>query len=260
MTELRDVRLGSPPCAYELRRATEAAARAAKAGPAASGQACDVRAARMALEAELAAQGVNGRVVAGDGQRFGDPTRLPVWDVLLDPTEGGGCLAPGLTNAMACLALAPAGTLFDPGPAFYMEKLVAPPQARGRLDPAAPVEERLAALAACLGKSVTHLTVYVLEKPRHRRLVERIQAQGARVALVPAGDVPGGGRAAPPHAGSDAVMGPGGLGEGVLAACPAKARGDGVERGAGHERTQSLLAGGGAGDRQMLTCWHRLEG
>lgn len=313
MTELRDVRHGQSLCAYELRKATQAAARAVHAHLGRTeGLAGAAETARTALIAELEAWGLNARLVDGSGRRLGDPARLPAWDLMCDPAEGAACLTPGQTNALACLALAPAGTLFDPGPAFYMEKLVAPAAAAGAVDPAAPVEDRLAALAGALGKGVGELAVYVVEKPRHRDLVERIEAQGARALSYPAGDVAGAILAATPESGIDALMGTGGVAEGLLAACAVRILGgtlharldpqltterravaeagldtarwlelddlvraddvvfcatgitsglllDGVTRAGGRVRTQSLLMGGGAGERQVLTDWQREE-
>ncbi|CAA7614738.1 class II fructose-bisphosphatase [Magnetospirillum sp. UT-4] len=321
MTELRDVRAGQSLCAYDLRRATEAAARAAYAWIGRGDKSQGDAAAIAAMEAELTALGFDGQVLIGEGprsetsqlyhgQRFGDPGRIPLWDIAADPVEGTSFLAKGMTNAMACIAVAPAGSLFDPGPAFYMEKFVAPPAAKGRIDPAAAVEAKMAMLAQCLGKPVEDLTVYVLEKPRHRDLVERIHATGARVALYPAGDVAGALMAAIPGSGIDALMGTGGCPEGMLSACAIKVLGgefsaridpqlaterravetagmdldrwwsvddlvrsddvtfcatgittgllfEGIERTATHERTQTLMVGGGAGERQLLTSWHR---
>lgn len=303
MTEMRDVRHGLSLCAYELRKATEAAARVLAASPAGS-----TETALAAMLAELDLLGLDANLLDGGTRRLGDPKHLPVWDVLADPAEGAACLTKGLTNAMACLAVAPSGSLFDPGPAFYMEKLVAPPQAVGHLDPAAPVEDRLTALARCLGKTVDDLHIFILEKPRHRDLVERVEAAGARVIRYPAGDVAGALLAAMPESGVDALMGTGGIAEGLLAACAARVMGacflarldpqlaterravadagldthvwmdleslvrtdnvvfcatgiasglllDGVERQGDVWRSQSLLVGGGAGPRQMLTSW-----
>jgi len=146
-------------------------------------------------------------------------------DIAVDPVEGTTYLANGQTNALAVIAVAPRGTMMDPGPAFYMEKLVVPPAAKGKIDPAWPVERRLTALAQALGKPVRELTVYVLEKPRHRTLVERIHEAGARVALYPAGDVAGALMAAIPDSGIDALMGTGGTPEGIMSACAVRALG-----------------------------------
>ena len=133
--------------------------------------------------------------------------------------------------------MAPSGTVFDPGPAFYMEKLVLPPAAAGKVDPASPVETRLKDLSLSLNKPAEDLVIYVLEKPRHRDMVERIQKAGARVSLYPAGDVAGSLMAAIPNSGIDALMGSGGCPEGMLAAIAIRIMG-----GAFYARIDPLLA------------------
>lgn len=220
----------SPLFVYALRQVSEAAARAAYdwigRGRKEDGDAAAVHAMR-----EVMAQlGIDGVVVIGEGakdeapelykgERVGDPEREARFDIAVDPVEGTSYLAKGMTNAMAVIALAPLGTMFDPGPCFYMEKLAAAPAARGKIDPTAPTGERLRQLADALGKPVSELTVYVLEKPRHRPLIEAIHEAGARIALYPAGDVAGAVMAAIPGSGIDALMGTGGTPEGILAAC-----------------------------------------
>lgn len=237
MTEIRDVRAGSGAIgAFDLRKATEAAARAAAAWIGRGDKILADDAAVAAMCAEMEALPLQGVVVTGEGprtettmlyhgQRFGNPGRPSDWDIAVDPVEGTSFLAKGMTNAMAVIAMAPAGTLMDPAPAFYMEKLAVPPAARGKVDPQAPVEERLRQLAAALDKPVADLTIYVLEKPRHRDLVQRIHASGARVALYPAGDVAGALMASIPESGIDALMGTGGTPEGMLSACAIRALG-----------------------------------
>jgi fructose-1,6-bisphosphatase II len=318
MTHLRDQRVIG---AYDLRRATEAAARAAYEWIGRGDKAQGDHAAVAAMWAELDSLPLNGLMLVGEGprseismlyhgQRFGDETATPVWDLAVDPVEGTSFLAKGMTNAMAVVAMAPHGTLFDPAPAFYMEKLAAPPAAKGKIDPAAPVEERLRQLSAALNKPVDEMTIYVIEKPRHKALVEAIHAAGARVALYPAGDVAGALMAAIPGSGIDALMGTGGTPEGMLSAMAIRAMGgefmaridpqlaseqaaveaagmdtqrwrpldelvssdgvvfcatgittgllfEGVERSGGMEKTQTLMIGGDAGHRQMLTSWHK---
>ena len=215
--------------AYDLRLATESAARAAYDWIGRGDKARSDAAAIAAMAEGLSALGLEARILIGEGpkedtpqlyhgQRFGTPEAEPVWDIVLDPVEGTSFLASGMTNAMACVAMAPAGTLFDPGPAFYMEKLVVPPAAVGKVDPSSPVETRLKDLSQALNKPVEELVVYVLEKPRHRGLVEQIEKAGARVSLYPAGDVAGSLMAAIPNSGIDALMGSGGCPEGMLAA------------------------------------------
>ncbi len=230
MTELLEKTRSDPAFVYTLRRVTEAAARAAfdwiGRGDKMQADLAGVEAMRRSLNA-LPMRGV---VVIGEGQKDQAPelykgeelgeARGPLqFDIAVDPVEGTGYLAKGMTNAMAVIAMAPHGTMFDPGPAFYMEKFAGPPEARGKIDPEAPVEDKLAGLSEVLGKPVSELTVYVLEKPRHKELVSRIHAAGARVALYPAGDVAGALMAAIPDSGIDALMGTGGTPEGVISAC-----------------------------------------
>ncbi len=224
-----------PHFVYALRRATEAAARAARARLADDGRGrVDVAAAR-AMRDELDTLPIDGRVVIGGdsevadmvlcpGERLGSADE-PRMDVAVDPVEGTGFLREGMTNALAVVAIAPAGSIRPPGPAFYMEKFAGPPAVRGRIDPAAPVAEKLRGLAEALGKPVSELVVFVLEKTRHRGLIEAIERAGASVALYPAGDVAGALMAAIPGSGIDALMGTGGAPEGVLSACAIRAMG-----------------------------------
>lgn len=221
---------------YDLRTVTESAACAAfdwiGRGDKQRGDGAAVHAMRDSLN-RLPLDGV---VVIGEGEKDEAPAlhngervgqgegRISV-DVAVDPVEGTTYLAHGLTNAMAVIALAPRGTMFDPGPAFYMEKFAAPPAAKGQIDMAWPVEKKLRTLAEILGKPVERLTVFVLEKPRHRNLVAAIHEAGARVALYPAGDVAGALMAAVPASGIDCLMGTGGTPEGVLSACAIRALG-----------------------------------
>ena len=321
MSIIRDSRIATPLMPYSLRLATEAAARAAYdwigRGDRSQGDAAAIQ----AMEAELKRLPMTGMIVIGEGRReecsslysgeeIGGAGPLGEWDIVVDPIEGTSYLMRGMTNAMACIAIAPRGSLFAPGPAFYMEKFAGPPSTRGRIDPEAPVEEKLRVLADCVGKPVSDLSIYVLEKPRHRDLVDRIHAAGARVMLYPAGDVAGAIMAAIPDSGIDGLMGTGGVPEGMLSACAIRALGgefvarldpqlatermaveaaglstqhwyrleelvrseevyfcatgittgllfEGIERVRHHERTQTLMIGGAAGERQVLTTYHR---
>jgi fructose-1,6-bisphosphatase II len=219
-----------PSFIYSLRAVTEAAARSAYdwigRGDKNQGDLAGVEAMRAALNGLP----VGGTVIIGEGEKddapelykgevLGDPASPLQFDIAVDPVEGTSYLAKGMTNAMAVIAMAPRGSMFDPGPAFYMEKFAGPPAVRGKIDPKAPVAEKLNVLATALDKPVSELTVYVLEKPRHKELVSRIHAAGARVALYPAGDVAGALMAAIPDSGIDALMGTGGTPEGVISAC-----------------------------------------
>jgi len=227
---------------YALCRVTEAAARAAAGLIGRGNRGQSTRTAIEAMRTELNKLSLSGRVVIGEDCSASDETGLPTglelkcgkegeprFDIVVDPIEGTSYLARGMTNAMAVMALAPEGALFNPGPAFYMEKFAAPAKARGKIDPGAPTGVKLGQLSSILDKPVSELTVFVLEKPRHRELVNQIHNAGARVALYPAGDVAGALMAAlpdfGPSCGIDALMGTGGTREGMLSAVAIRALG-----------------------------------
>ena len=229
---------------YALCRATEAAARAAAGLVGRGDRGRSSRTASEAMRRELDKLSLNGRVAIGeDGDANALANGLPSglefnggrdedtrFDIVVDPIEGTSYLARGMTNAMAVMALAPQGALYDPGPAFYMEKFAASAKAKGKIDPAAPTQVKLGQLSTVLDKPVSELTVFVLEKPRHRELVNEIHSAGARVALYPAGDVAGALMAALPGVegaggGIDALMGTGGTREGMLSAVAIRALG-----------------------------------
>jgi len=221
---------------FALRNVTEAAALAAYRWIGRGDGTLGDHAATEAMRSELNRLSISGRIVIGEGEKdaapglfggetVGDGSGGPAFDIAVDPVEGTSYLAKGLTNAMAVIAMAPKGSMFDPGPAFYMEKFVAPAAAAGQVDMEAPVSEKLGQLSRALQKPVDDLTVFVLEKPRHTRLAEDIQRAGARVAQYPAGDVAGAVMAAIPGSGIDALMGTGGTPEGVISACAVRALG-----------------------------------
>ena len=226
----------NPALVFSLRRVTEGAACAAFNWIGRGDSQDAGRAALDAMRSAFAEVDIDALVVIGEaprgeapqpqrGERLGRPTAAFKADIAVDPVEGTSYLVRGQTNALAVLAVAPRGAMMNPGPAFYMEKFVTSAPARGKIDPGWPVEKKLATLAEALGKDVSELTVFVLEKPRHRELVDRILARGARVALYPAGDVAGALMAAIPGSGIDALMGTGGTPEGVMSACAIRAIG-----------------------------------
>jgi len=226
----------NPELVFSLRRVTEGAATAAFNWIGRGDSQDAGRAALDAMRAALAQVDIDAVVAIGEatrgeapqperGERLGRPGSAFKADVAVDPVEGTSYLVRGQTNALAVLAVAPRGAMMNPGPVFYMEKFVASAPARGKIDPHWPVEKKLTTLAEALNKDVSDLTVFVLEKPRHRELVDRILASGARVALYPAGDVAGALMAAIPGSGIDALMGTGGTPEGVMSACAIRAIG-----------------------------------
>jgi len=145
-------------------------------------------------------------------------------DIAVDPIEGTNLFAKDSPGSIVTLAAAPEGTMYRPGSCFYMEKQVYPKAARGKIDPTAPVAERLRVLAEALGKDITEIRVFILDKPRHKELIQEVYACGAKVRLATDGDVNGAIQAVL-NMGSDALFGIGGTPEGIVTACAARAMG-----------------------------------
>jgi fructose-1,6-bisphosphatase II len=224
--------------ALELVRVTEAAALAAGRWMGRGQKNAGDEAAVEAMRMMLSTVEIEGVVVIGEGEKDEAPMLFngeavgtgkgPAVDVAVDPVEGTSLLAHGRPDAIAVIAVAPRGTMWSPGPAFYMNKLVVGRDAREALSPAslaAPVAETLSAISEAKRKPVDDLTVFVLDKPRHAALIADVRAAGARVLLRTDGDVTGALMAATPGSGVDALMGIGGTPEGVIAACAVRALG-----------------------------------
>ena len=248
---------GSRNLALELVRATEAAAIAA--GPwvgagdknAADGAAVD------AMRYRLSSVNFNGTVVIGEGEKdkapmlfngevVGDGTG-PNLDIAVDPIDGTRLTALGMNNALSVIAVADGGSMFDPSAVFYMEKLVTGPEAADFVDLRLPVKQNLHLVAKAKGKKINELTVCVLDRPRHVKLIEEIRACGARTRIILDGDVAGAIAACREGTGVDVMLGTGGTPEGIVAACAIKATG-GVIQGRlaptdEAEREKALAAG-----------------
>lgn len=175
---------------------------------------------------------LSGTVIIGEGEKDNAPMLFngeklgmgkgPQVDVAVDPVEGTNLLAYGRPNAISVVGTAPAGTMYNPGPSYYMQKLVVPPAAKDVVDIDAPVKENLNKIAKALGKDVDDLVVFVLDKPRHEHLISKIREAGARIQLHTDGDVAGALMAVDPRSEVDVMMGTGGTPEGVIAACAIK--------------------------------------
>ncbi len=224
--------------ALDLVRVTEAAALAAAQWMGRGQKEAGDGAAVEAMRLMLATVDMDGLVIIGEGEKDHAPMlyngervgsgRGPTVDVAVDPVEGTALLAYGRPDAISVVAMAPRGTMWSPGPAFYMNKLVVGREAKSALHPdllAAPVSETLSTLAAALHKPVRDLTVFVLDKPRHQQLINEIRETGARVLLRTDGDVAGAFMALMPNSGVDVLMGIGGTPEGVITACAVRALG-----------------------------------
>lgn len=158
-----------------------------------------------------------------DGEEVGTGEGIGV-DIAVDPIEGTNLFAKDSPGSIVTLAAAPAGSMYQSGSCFYMDKQVYPKAARGKIDPEAPVAERLQQLAKVLGKHISEVRVFVLDKPRHQTLLQEIYACGAKVRLATDGDVNGAIQAVL-NMGSDALFGVGGTPEGIVTACAARAMG-----------------------------------
>jgi fructose-1,6-bisphosphatase II len=155
----------------------------------------------------------------------------PQVDIVIDPVDGKLQLAMGHPGAISVVALAPTGTMRSPAPARYMYKIVSnaevgPSLVAECID--APAAWTLALVARAKGKKVKNLIVTVLDRPRHRDLIEEIRAAGARVILRPDGDIEGALLACVPDSDVDVLMGIGGTLEGLIVACAVKALGGGM--------------------------------
>lgn len=218
--------------ALDLVRVTEAAALASARWLGKGNNDAGDQAAVDALRLSFNLLHVKGRVIIGEGEKDNAPMLFngeevgtghgPALDVAVDPVEGTKLLAYGRPNAISVVGIAPAGTMYNPGPSFYMQKLVVPPAARDVVDIDAPVKENLKNIAKSLGKDVDDLVVFVLDKPRHEKLIHKIREAGARIQLHTDGDVAGALMAVDPRSEVDVMMGTGGTPEGVLAACAIK--------------------------------------
>src|SRR5919197_1063711 len=159
-----------------------------------------------------------------NGERIGTGSGVSV-DVAVDPLEGTELVARGQPNALAVVAAAEAGTMFDPGPVVYMEKLACGSDIDEELDLDTPIEETLEHVARAKRGRVRDLMVVILDRPRHEEMVKRIRGAGARIRFIPHGDVAGAMMAASPDTGIDLLWGIGGTPEGVLAAAAFKCLG-----------------------------------
>jgi fructose-1,6-bisphosphatase II len=214
--------------AMDLARATEAAALAAgrwfgrgdKNG--ADGAAVD------AMRLVLNTVPMEGIVVIGEGEKDEAPmlfngetigTGGPQTDIAVDPIDGTTLTSLGRDNAISVIALAERGAMFDPGPCFYMDKIAVGPEAADVVDLDAPIVANLEAVAKAKGEKVHDVTAVILDRDRHTEQIKACREAGARIRLIPDGDVAGAISVAWPNSGSDILLGVGGTPEGVIAAC-----------------------------------------
>lgn len=215
--------------ALEFVRITEAAALASARwmgrGDEKSADAAAVDAMRKAFDSVR----IDGTVVIGEGERdeapmlyIGEKVGLktpdaPKIDIALDPLEGTTICATGGVGSIACIAAAEHGNFLH-APDTYMEKIACGPEAKGHIDIDKTPTENVHNVAKALGKSVDEMTVVILDRPRHKELIDEVRRTGARIHLIGDGDVSAAIAAAWPDTGIDLLMGTGGAPEGVIAA------------------------------------------
>ena len=183
---------------------------------------------------------IDGEIVIGEGERDEAPMLFigekvgqagdgawPV-DIAVDPVEGTDITARLVANSVAVIALADKGGLFQ-APETYMEKLVVPPPAAGKVDLVWPVAANLNAIAQSLDRAVNDLTIVILDRPRHEELIAEVRACGARVKLIGDGDVIAALSAVMRGTNVHAVLGTGGAPEGVLAAAAVRCLGGEIQ-------------------------------
>jgi fructose-1,6-bisphosphatase II len=221
--------------ALELVRVTEAAALAASRFMGRGDKIGADQAAVDAMRAVLDSVSMDGVVVIGEGEkdeapmlyngeRIGDGTP-PQTDIAVDPVDGTTLTALGQGNALAVIAVSGRGTMFDPGPCVYMEKVAVGAECKGVVDLDRSPTENLQAVAKAKGESVSNITAVILDRPRHEALIDEVRAAGARIRLIPDGDVAGALQTAWPDTGADILFGIGGTPEGVISAAALKAMG-----------------------------------
>ncbi len=236
--------------ALELVRVTEAAALSAGRFMGRGQKEVADKAAVDAMRLVLNSIDMDAVVIIGEGEKDEAPMlfngekvgtgKNPKVDLAVDPIDGTRPLADGFLNSIATVAIAPRDTMFDPGPFVYMNKIAVGPPAKGLIDIEAPLKDNLHRIAESEQKTIKDVTVVILQRPRHEELIQEVREIGARIRLIPDGDVAGALMTCLPESGIDALLGIGGTPEGVLAACAIRAMG-GELQGKLHVRNDSEL-------------------
>ncbi|MGH9044195.1 MAG: class II fructose-bisphosphatase [Acidimicrobiales bacterium] len=222
--------------ALELVRVTEAAALAAARWMGRGDKNGADGAAVNAMRVVLSTIAMDGIVVIGEGEKDHAPMLYngekigdgsdPKTDIAVDPIDGTTLTSLGRGGALAVIAVSERGTMFDPGPCVYMEKIAVGPKGAGAVDLDHSPTDNLRSLSEALGKPVRDMTAVILDRPRHAELIAEVREAGARIRLITDGDVAGAiatGRS--DATGADVLMGIGGTPEGVIAAAALKCMG-----------------------------------
>jgi fructose-1,6-bisphosphatase II len=225
--------------ALELARVTEAAALMAARWMGRGDKIAADQAAVDAMRSVLNSLEMDGVVVIGEGAKDEAPMlyigeqvgtgAAPQVDIAVDPIDGTRLLAMGMPNAIAVVAVAERGSMLSSPDISYMDKIAVGAEGAGVIDIKAPVRENLRRIAKAKGVRINDLTVIVLDRPRHETLIRDIRKAGARIRIIPDGDVAGAVMAATPGTGFDLLLGIGGAPEAVVAACAMKCLGGEIQ-------------------------------
>ncbi|MGI8643799.1 MAG: class II fructose-bisphosphatase [Thermomicrobiales bacterium] len=225
--------------ALELVRVTEAAALTAGRWMGRGDKEAADQAAVDAMRLVLDTVSMAGVVVIGEGEKDEAPMLYvgeevgaasePKVDIAVDPIDGTRLLALGQPNSIVTVAVAERGALFESSHIMYMDKIAVGPEAADAIDINATVEQNLRQIAEAKRRDVPDLTVVILDRPRHEALIREVRDAGARIKLIPDGDVAGAVMTAMPETGIDVLMGIGGAPEAVVAACAMKCMGGNIQ-------------------------------
>ncbi len=225
--------------ALDLVRVTEAAALSAARMMGRGDKIAADQAAVNAMRDMLNTIDIRGRVVIGEGEKDEAPMLFngeelgtgdgPEMDIAVDPIDGTRSLAFGLMNSISTVALAPKGSMLDPGPFVYMHKLAVGPEASEVIDINLSIKENLHRVAEVKKEDVDDLIVMILDRERHSKIIQEVRDCGARIRLIPDGDVMACLLTAIPDSDVDVYIGVGGTPEGVLAACALRCAGGNIQ-------------------------------
>ncbi len=183
---------------------------------------------------------IDGVVVIGEGEmdeapmlyigeQIGKATKNSIKvDIAVDPLDGTTAVAKGLSNAISVVAVAPRGCLLH-APDMYMNKIAVGPKGAGKINLDETVETNLRNLSKALNKDISDITVTILDRPRHKELIQRVREAGARIKFFQDGDVAAAIATCFEDSGVDILMGIGGAPEGVLAAAALKCLGGEIQ-------------------------------
>ncbi|HJT92072.1 MAG TPA: class II fructose-bisphosphatase [Mycobacterium sp.] len=224
--------------ALELVRVTEAGAMAAGRWVGRGDKEGGDGAAVDAMRELVNSVSMRGVVVIGEGEKDNAPMLYngedvgngdgPECDFAVDPIDGTTLMSKGLPNAISVLAVAERGAMFDPSAVFYMNKIAVGPDAIDAIDITAPIGENVRQVAKAKKLSVSDMTVCILDRPRHEKLIAEVRDAGARIRLITDGDVAGAISACRPNSGTDLLAGIGGTPEGIITAAAIRCMGGAI--------------------------------